>query len=248
MKTPKEAPESRTPPAGGFGAASGKSLERRPVPVTRIPRSRVVLGCVVAVFVLAYAAWFALERRIEVIADSSTVIVKAVPGDDLRYRLSTNDAFAVAAGQDVAGAKNYIFRLPIPEEARPKRGKLPIQIDYRTWLGPRTKAWVSLDIDEEQLRYFFSSMWSGGWSYVARFEGDGRMSFGVSNERCIRWRYGLDGAAPRIDLEEGARELTVPVSVQSVVFEPVLCKLGHYSCKVTVFRDNRTPARDCGKF
>lgn len=136
------------------------------------------------------------------------------------------------------------FRVPSPREDRPARGKLPIQLNYRTWFGPRRTKWVALDVDDEQLRYFFSMMWSGGWNSLARFEGDDRMSMIAPNEGCIRWRYGFDGASPSSEVPEGAQAVSVPPAVKSVTWQLVLCKIRR-SCTVTFFRDRRDPQRSC---
>jgi hypothetical protein len=239
MTTPSD-----EPPAGGFGTKPGAPMRRIAGPPAR-SRVRGTL-VVIALFTVALAgtAFVACERRIQVIADDQTIIIKAVPGDDVTYRLSDQQPF-VRALDDDGQMKGYLFRVPVPVNARPKSGVLPIQINYRTWIGLRRTTWVSLDVDEEQLRYFFMAMWSGGWNGVARFDGVDRVRIDAPNERCIRWRYGFDGAAPTLELAEGARELAVPASVALVTFKPALCKKAPHVCTLTISRSVENPTRTC---
>lgn len=206
-----------------------------PVAAPPSPRStrQFAFGAVVLVLVGLVGCERFLEARIQVVADDRNVYLHQVPtfpGSEVQYRLP-GEPVRLAPWD----AQGFFVTVPLVENERPLRGAVPIELRFRTVLGIPWRTNVVFDADAEQVRRFGMGAWSGGWHHAFRFEGD-HVQIAFENERCVRWRYGLNGEEPTRDVPEYATFIDAG-DAHTVKFRAVVCKPTFPRCTYTLGRD-----------
>ncbi len=188
---------------------------------------------IVALPLLASLAVFALEQRIELIGADTMVYIKRVPGDDVRYRLDADAPWTPVE------LDQYSYDVEVGRRM-PKRGLLPIQVSYRTWIGFRRTRWLGFDVDQSLSVHYEMGFWSGGGHSLAHFKDEGRLLRIEQDETagCLTYRYGFDNEPANHPLAPGTFDIAVPTTATSVTVRPIPCKKAHV-CAVTFYLDNR---------
>lgn len=198
------------------------------------------LALPVGALVLAIAGWMLIESRIDVVSDERNVYIHQLPADRdavVRYRIG-DEPYAVAPWDE----KGYYVTVPLETDRRPLRGVVPIDLEYRTWVGglPRTKR-ISFDVDEAQIRSLRASLGSGGAAYLFQLEGE-RLHIRAENERCVRWTYSVGDDTTEHEVPEHAEYIDVGQADTVKVTSNLCHRLRR--CSIIAKRDGSMPRVD----